>query len=130
MIFSLAIYSAPYSSQASHSAYEFAKTLLSQGHKLHRLFFYHDGVHNATAIAAPPQDELNLPRAWQLLIDQFKLDAVVCIASALRRGIINHEEAQRYDKVSDNLAQEFSISGLGQLVDAAVYSDRLITFGP
>lgn len=129
MIFSLAVYAAPYSSQASYSAYQFAMTALSQGHSVHRIFFYQDGVHNATNLAAPPQDEFNLQQAWQRLANDHKLDLVVCIAAALRRGILDEGEAKRYDKVSHNLASEFTISGLGQLVEAAVVSDRLISFG-
>jgi tRNA 2-thiouridine synthesizing protein D len=129
MIFSLAVYSAPYSSQASYSAYQFAVSLLNQGHSLHRVFFYQDGVHNATNLAAPPQDEFNLQKAWQRLAQDHHLDLVVCIAAALRRGILDESEAKRYDKQSHNIATEFCISGLGQLVEAAVVSDRLICFG-
>ena len=129
MIFSLAVYSAPYSSQASYSAYQFAIAALNQGHSLHRVFFYQDGVHNATNLAAPPQDELNLQQAWQRLAQDHNLDLVVCIAAALRRGIIDDGEANRYNKPSHNLAPEFTLGGLGQLVEAAVISDRLISFG-
>lgn len=129
MIFSLAVYSAPYSSQASYSAYQFAIAVLNQGHNLHRVFFYQDGVHNATDLAAPPQDEFNLQQAWQRLAKDHKLDLVVCISAALRRGILDESEAKRYDKPSYNLANEFTVSGLGQLVEAAVVSDRLISFG-
>lgn len=129
MIFSLAIYSAPYSSQASYTAYQFAVALLSQGHSLHRVFFYQDGVHNATNLAVPPQDEFDLQKAWQQLANDYQLDLVVCIAAALRRGILNEGEAKRYDKASHNCAEEFTISGLGQLVEAAAVSDRLISFG-
>jgi tRNA 2-thiouridine synthesizing protein D len=129
MIFSLAVYSAPYSTQANYSAYQFAVAALNQGHTVHRVFFYQDGVHSATNLAAPPQDEFNLPHAWQLLAKTHNLDLVVCIAAALRRGILDDGEAKRYNKPTHNLAQEFSISGLGQLVEAAVVSDRLISFG-
>ena len=129
MIFSLAIYGAPYASQASDSAYRFATAALAGGHQIYRLFFYADGVHNGTRLAAPPQDETDLPRRWRALIETHGIDSVVCIAAALRRGVINREEAQRYEHDADNLAPEFEISGLGQLVDAAVSSDRLITFG-
>ncbi len=129
MIFSISIHAAPYSSQASYSAYQFAKSLLAQGHQLYRVFFYQDGVHNATKLAAPPQDEIDLYAAWQTLAKEYEIDLVVCIAAALKRGLINEEEAQRYQKKAHNLADEFSLSGLGQLVDAAVNSDRLITFG-
>lgn len=129
MIFSLAVYSAPYSSQASYSAYQFAVATLSQGHNLYRVFFYQDGVHNATSLAAPPQDEFNLQQAWQRLAKDHNLDLVVCIAAALRRGLLDEGEAKRYAKPSHNIADEFTISGLGQLVEAAVISDRLISFG-
>lgn len=127
MIFSLAVYAAPYSSQASNSAYQFATALLHQGHTLHRVFFYHDGVHTATTLASPPQDEFNLYKAWDELAHQH--DLVICIAAALKRGILNSEEATRYDKSAHNMADSYSISGLGQLVEAAAVSDRLITFG-
>lgn len=129
MIFSLAVYSAPYSSETSYSAYQFAAALLSQGHQLHRVFFYQDGVHNATSLAAPPQDEFNLHQAWQVLAKNHHLDLVVCIAAGLRRGILDSSEANRHSKPSHNLAEEFTISGLGQLIEAAAVSDRLISFG-
>lgn len=128
-IFSLAVYSAPYSTQASYSALRFAQALVSQGHKLLRVFFYQDGIHNSSALTCPPQDELNLVAAWQQLAKEHGVDLVVCIAAALRRGVLNEEEAGRYAKTSHNLIDGFQISGLGQLVDAAVNSDRLISFG-
>ncbi len=129
MKFSLAIYAAPYATEGSASAYRFACAAIAQGHEIYRLFFYSDGVHNANALAAPPQDEAQLPQQWQVLARENNIDVVVCIASALRRGVLNQEEAQRYDKSAFNLAEGFEISGLGQLVDAAVHSDRVITFG-
>jgi tRNA 2-thiouridine synthesizing protein D len=129
MKFSLAIYGAPYSTQASDSAYRFALAALDAGHELHRIFFYQDGVHNGTALAAPPQDEIDLPVRWRELSARHDTDMVVCIAAALRRGLLDEDEARRYDKPASNLAQGFSLGGLGQLVDAAVHSDRLITFG-
>jgi tRNA 2-thiouridine synthesizing protein D len=128
-VFALAVYSAPHSSEASYTALRFAQTLLSQGHQLMRVFFYQDGIHNSSSLACPPQDEFNLVAAWQQLAREHQVDLVICIAAALRRGVINEEEANRYTKPAHNLAEGFSISGLGQLLDAAVNSDRLITFG-
>ena len=129
MIFSLAIYAAPYSSQASDSAYRFALALLENGHSLYRVFFYHDAVHTASFLATPPQDETHFTQNWQALAQKHNIDLVVCIAAALKRGLLNQQEAMRYEKPAFNLAEGFEISGLGQLVDAAVMSDRLITFG-
>ena len=129
MIFSLVVLSAPYSQESSYSALNFAKTLLAEGHKIHRVFFYGDGVHNATHLAAPPQDEINLPEEWKHLAQKANTELVVCIAAALRRGILDEQEASRYQKNSSYLLTPFEISGLGQLLEAAVVSDRLITFG-
>ena len=129
MIFSLAIYAAPYSSQASDSAYRFALALLNNGHKLYRVFFYHDAVHNASALVTPPQDDIDFPQNWRLLSKEYGVDLVVCIAAALKRGVLDAQEAHRYEKSAFNLASGFNLGGLGQLVDAAVISDKLITFG-
>lgn len=129
MIFSLAIYSAPHTTQASDSAYRFAETLLSEGHSLYRVFFYQDGVYNSNNLITPAQDETDISSGWQQLSAKYQIDMVVCIAAALKRGILNQEEAERYEKPAHNLRDGFAISGLGQLVDAALMSDRLITFG-
>ncbi len=129
MKFSLAIYGAPYSSQASLSALRFTRAALDQGHDIYRLFFYGDGVHNGSSFAAPPQDRPQLPEAWQQLAEEHQIDMVICVAAALRRGILNPAEAERYQKSGDNLLSGFEVSGLGQLLDASVHSDRLITFG-
>lgn len=129
MKFSLAIYAAPFSSQASDSAYRFALALLEQGHTLYRVFFYSDGVYTGSSLASPPQDEQDLPQHWQELAKNHQLDLVVCIAAALRRGVLDQTEAKRYEKPHANLHHDFHLSGLGQLLDAAVSSDRLVTFG-
>jgi|SRR5690554_2877216 len=130
MKFTLVILGAPYGASASQSALAFAQAALADGHRIHRLFFYADGVHNATRLAAPPQDEHDLPASWSELIKQHQLDAVVCIAAALRRGLLDATEAKRYQKDSDNIAHGFELSGLGQLIEASAVSDRVITFGP
>ena len=129
MKFTIAIHTAPTSQQGSYSALRFAQAALAAGHEIYRLFFYADGVHNATALTVAPQDEFDIPDAWQQLIQENQLDAVVCIAAALKRGVVDGTEAARYTKPAHNLHPSFELSGLGQLLDAAVHSDRVITFG-
>lgn len=129
MKFVLAVYGAPANSQAPQSALHFARAVMAQGHEIVRLFFYQDGVNTATAIAQSPQDESNLPDEWQVFIQEHELDAVVCIAAALRRGVVDQAEAERYQLPGNNLREGYELSGLGQLVDGALMSDRLITFG-
>lgn len=129
MKFSIVVYGAPYSSEAASTALNFAKAVLANGHTLYRIFFFQDGVHNATTLSVPPQDEQHIPEDWKMLIAKHGIDAVICVASGLKRGILDQGESRRYNRQAVNLSSEFSISGLGQLVDASLKSDRLINFG-
>jgi tRNA 2-thiouridine synthesizing protein D len=128
--FTLIIQGAPYASQAALSALHFCEAALAAGHQIHRLFFFQDGVHNASALIVPPQDEFHVPQAWQRLIQQHGIDAIVCASSALKRGVLSDEEAVRYEKVKGNLLAGFTIGGLGQLVEAITNSDRVLNFPP
>jgi tRNA 2-thiouridine synthesizing protein D len=128
MKFAIALF-APGHAPSSRRALRFAQAALDGGHEIVRLFFYQDGVHSASSNAVSPQDELDLPGEWREFVKQHRLDAVVCIAAALRRGLLNTEEAQRYGKPAANLEAPWELSGLGQLHEAAQLADRLISFG-
>ncbi|MDH0143564.1 sulfurtransferase complex subunit TusD [Aquipseudomonas alcaligenes] len=128
MKFAIALF-APAHAPSSRRALRFAQAALDGGHEIVRLFFYQDGVHSASGNVVSPQDELDLPREWREFVQQHQLDAVVCIAAALRRGVLNAEEAQRYGKPAANLEAPWELSGLGQLHEAAQLADRLISFG-
>ncbi len=119
----------PFTHQASDSAYQFAKAAIESGHEIFRVFFYNDGVNNASRLTVPPQDERNVQRNWSELAEEHGLDMVVCIAAAQRRGVLDENEAKRHGKDADNLAPGFRISGLGQLIEAGIESDRLVVFG-
>ena len=108
----------PYTHEASDSAYQFCKAALAGGHQIQRVFFYHDGVNNATRLTEPPQDDRNIVNRWSKLAAEHKVDLVVCVAAALRRGIKD-----------ENLAAGFRISGLGQLIESSIQADRMVTFG-
>lgn len=119
----------PYQHQASDTALQFVKSAIKKGHEIYRVFFYNDGVNNATRFATPPQDDRNITKEWSALAKEYNIDMVVCVAAAQRRGILDKGEAERNGKDSDNIAEGFRISGLGQLVEAGIQADRLITFG-
>jgi tRNA 2-thiouridine synthesizing protein D len=129
MIISVLVTRSPVSRQSAQSALSFCAAALASGHTLYRVFFYEDGVHTGNALTVAPQDERNLNTAWSEFIQQHQLDAVICVASALKRGILNNSEATRYQKPAVNLAAGFEISGLGQWVDACLNSDRVVSFG-
>ncbi len=118
MKFAILVNEGPYRHQASESALAFARAVLAQGHELFRVFFYFDGVNNANRLAAPPADQHNPIRDWSDFAADTGTDLVLCINAGMKRGV---REA--------NLAPGFRISGMGQLVEAALSADRLITFG-
>lgn len=129
MNFTIVLYAAPYSSQASLSALRFAQAAIDAGHSLVRVFFYYDGVHNTNALSVVPQDEIDLVKGWNILLTEQQIDAVSCVSSALRRGILDGQEAARYERSGGNLLSSVALSGLGQLLDATLRSDRVISFG-
>ncbi|WP_316977311.1 sulfurtransferase complex subunit TusD [Shumkonia mesophila] len=118
MKFSVLVNEGPFTHQASDSAYHFVKAAIGKGHEVMRVFFYHDGVNNGAKLSSPQQDDRNIVKLWSQLGKEHGLDLVICVAAALRRGIKD-----------DVLAEGFRISGLGQLIEAGMESDRLVVFG-
>lgn len=129
MKFGILVNEGPYTHEASDTAYQFVRAALAKGHEIYRVFFYHDGVNNATRLTVPPQDDRNIVKRWSELAAEHKLDLVVCIAAAQRRGLMDAAEAKRNGKDAHNLAPGFRISGLGQLIEAGIQADRLVVFG-
>ncbi|MBQ0743462.1 MAG: sulfurtransferase complex subunit TusD [Pseudomonas sp.] len=114
---------------AARSALEFARAVIESGHQITRLFFYRDAVQIASHLGVQPQDEQDISLQWREFIAAEQLDAVVCIAAALRRGVLNEPEAARWKRPAANTGAPYDLSGLGQWVDALQTADRAITFG-
>ncbi len=118
MKFGILVNEGPFTHQASDTAYHFTKAALGKGHEIVRVFFYHDGVNNATKLSEPQSDDRNLVKLWSELGQEHGVELIVCIAAGLRRGL-----------KEENIAPGFEISGLGQLVGAGIDADRLVVFG-
>ena len=43
--------------------------------------------------------------------------------------MLNKNESERYERDGVSINPIFTVSGLGQLVDAAIQADKLVTFG-
>lgn len=125
MIFSLLVISHP-DSEASSQAYHFAEAVVNGGHQLYRVFFYQDGVFNA-ANAENSMGSISL--RWQQLALIHHTELAVCSTAATKRGIIDNNTTAKDPQERFRLLSGFTLSGLGQLADAAVNSDRLVTFG-
>jgi len=117
-----------YGTQNATSAYLFAQALIKKGHIIHRLFFYQAGVSNASMLSSPAGDEFNLHRAWCELAKRQKIELEVCVAAALRRGIVNAEEAELLELKANNLELPFVMTGLGQFAQALLKADRVLQF--
>lgn len=116
-------------SAAPFSALRFATAALQAGHQIERVFFVGEAVGIARASNVTPQDERNLGLQWSQLAQEHQLDMVVCVSAALKQGVLDEGEAQRYEKGYATLLAGFTLSGLGQLIEASLVADRTITFG-
>ena len=118
MKFTIIVNNAPYQSQSSDTACQFAQALLDEGHELHQVFFYFDGVWNALGGAEPPQDDRHVVDNWSKLAQENDIDLIICSTAAKRRGV-----------GLSSIAPGFKMDTLGRLSEAVTLSDRVITFG-
>lgn len=129
MKYTILINSGPTGSMEGYSAYQFILAALAMGHDITRVFFYQDGIFHAFKHNTIPEDELNLTKKWSHLANEKGIDLVVCISAAQRRGLLSNDEAIRQGKQDKDLAEGFRISGLGQLMESILLTDRYIEFG-
>ena len=129
LIFSIVVHAPPYSSEAAGTALRFAEAVLRAGHEIHRIFFFADGAHNANRLTVVSRDEVNLQDQWRELIGENALDGTVCVSSAIKRGVVDAEQAERHELDGSSMHPEFAIGGLGLLIDACLHSDRTVSFG-
>ena len=128
MMFTVAVHGSPYTQQTDHHAIKFCRHVLDAGHSINQVFFYHDGVYAGISAAVPPQGEFDLTQHWQELAQTHQIPLGICIANGIKRGILNADEAKRYEKPAATLVEPFELVGLGQLVAAIAESDRYIEF--
>lgn len=128
MRFAIMVTGPAYGTQQASSALQFAHALLEEGHELCSVFFYREGVYNANFLTSPASDEYDLVRAWQQLNQQHGVTLNICVAAALRRGVVDETEAKRLGLAVANLQPGFNLSGLGSLAEASLTCDRVVQF--
>ncbi len=126
--FSLLLTQSPYSGPSHILAQQFVHALLAQGHTLQRVFFYQDAVFAGLSTQNPVQGQLSITQQWQSLAAGYGFPLQICIANALRRGVSDETEQQRYNLPAATLAEGFELTGLGEMAEAALDSDRIIDF--
>ncbi|MGL5153528.1 MAG: DsrE family protein, partial [Aeromonas veronii] len=70
----------------------------------------------------------DLVRLWRELAEEQGIRIDVCVAAAMRRGVLDEQEAKGAGLEHFNLQAPFCLSGLGQLAEAALTADRLVQF--
>ena len=121
--------SSPVSGLCSRTALEFARCVIDRGHVLKRVFFLDAGTVTSSSKCIFPQDEADPFQTWEALARLQNVELIICVSSALRHGMLDTTEAKRHERGQSTIRPGFTISGLGQLVDACASSDRIITFG-
>ncbi|WP_455426640.1 sulfurtransferase complex subunit TusD [Dryocola sp. LX212] len=128
MRFAIMVTGPAYGTQQASSALQFARAVISEGHTLSSVFFYREGVLNANQFTTPASDEVDVVRAWQKLHNQHGVALHICVAAALRRGVVDETEAKQNGLSASNLQPGFSLSGLGALAEASLTCDRTVQF--
>lgn len=122
------IHSCPINTPNSFHALEFAKQAIIENHEILQVFFYGDGVYNASNLRYFAEDEVNITEQWQKLHNQHATELNCCINSSIKRGIIGKKEQQQYNKNTNNLAEHFQITGLATWIKLSRQVDRIIQF--
>ncbi|MAZ40275.1 MAG: sulfurtransferase complex subunit TusD [Legionellales bacterium] len=126
--FTLVLHSGPMS-LGVQSALRFAQSIIKLNHQLEQVFFYGDGVYCCSNLLTPMQDEFNSVLIWQQFSQAYHIPMHVCIASALRRGLIDEKESTNNNHDNHNISVPFILTGLGQLAKAFYNQHRVIQFG-
>lgn len=115
-----------YGTQNASTAFLFCQSLIKMHHVLNSVFFYCDGVLNASNINQIPTDEFNLIQGWQKLHRKHNVKLYVCTSSASRRGIVEDNTISAFKK--GNIAPYFQLSGLLEFGNSVYVADRIVQF--
>ena len=127
MNFCITVRSAPQNS--SHIlALKICESLIRLGNTIDQVFFYEDGVLAASCFNLPDQDDIQITSRWKALSISANIPLYVCVAAALKRGVVDQAEAESNQLQSANLSDRFEITGLGQWVTTLGEDTKLLTF--
>lgn len=122
MRYTLLVLSPPDSGSSGRHALEFAKAAHNAEHEIACVFFYDAGVLTALSQCEPAGGECDIRSEWQHFAQQKEIPLIACVASALRYGIGDGKVLQ------DRCLPEFSVAGLGELIESTSESHRFMTF--
>jgi tRNA 2-thiouridine synthesizing protein D len=127
----------PPSSYLTITAIDYINAAIKAGVNVVGVFFYQDGVLNASANISIPNDEYQTHKQWEVLCKEHNIDLHVCITACEKRGLsddINNnigndiESEINNDLANTNISENFTVSGLGELVELTAKSERMVQF--
>lgn len=107
----------PARSLAAMTAYQFIRAALLKKHHVLLVFFYYDGVYLGHRAETREPNDGPSGANWRDLARDGGFPLLVCSAALERRGLSGSE-----------LAEGFTIGGLGSWVDGCLRCDRHVTF--
>lgn len=113
---------------AAAAALAYCQALVRTHNTLTSVFFYQDGVLLGHANTQFGPNAYSLAQAWQTFIARYQINATLCTASAVRRGIFDQHSAQQYNIGATTMAPHFKPGGLGEWAEAIRHSERAISF--
>jgi tRNA 2-thiouridine synthesizing protein D len=108
--FTLMVSRGPFEHRNAENALAFCYGAVSQGHTISQVFFYQSGVHNASALLTPHNDDIKLYEKWCALHSELGIRLNVCVSAASRRGVVDEQLASRPELA--NLVYPFEQVGL------------------
>lgn len=118
----------PGSSHAAATAYQFIKAAVAKNHEIILVFFYYDGIFAGLVSPGASTDQDSGSLNWTELAASQRLDLVLCVSAAERRGLPTPSSGQMDHQPPSFPAMGFRLGGLGLWVDACLRCDRFITF--
>jgi tRNA 2-thiouridine synthesizing protein D len=123
----------PPSSYLTITAIDYITHAINAGIDVVGVFFYQDGVLNASANISIPNDEYQTHKQWQTLNEKHGINLHVCITACEKRGLSDELAGEQSDQVNQstsqsNISQYFTVSGLGELVELTARADKMVQF--
>ncbi len=123
----------PPSSPLTATVIDYINQAVECGVKVVGVFFYQDGVLNASKHLCIPNDEYQISNAWKQLYQQHNIELHVCISACEKRGLsdeitTSHSTTSESTLNDSNISEYFTVSGLGELVELTAKADRVVQF--
>jgi|ETNmetMinimDraft_8_1059916.scaffolds.fasta_scaffold02739_2 tRNA 2-thiouridine synthesizing protein D len=115
------IITTPPFSNLTVTALNYIETALNTGVEIIGVFFYQDAVLNASSHIRLANDEYQTTQQWLKLHNKYQLPLHLCVTAAEKRGLTDCNSVQL-------IANSFTISGLGELVELNNKADTVVQF--